>query len=135
MSSSPRPGPSDITAQLRRAVETGDWQSLAEVIHPNVLWGAPEGGGTGCRGRSAVLSRCAALHAEGPRVTVDEIFTFPAAVVLGLHPQRALPTPGPNTAVYQVYDITGGLITRIAGYADRSAALDAAYTGAATTGL
>jgi hypothetical protein len=31
--------------------------------------------------------------------------------------------------VYQVYDVIGGLITRITGYADRSQELEAAYSG------
>lgn len=130
MSSAPGPGSSALTTHLRNAIESADWPSLARAMHPNVSWGAPDGAGSGCRGRTDVLGRSTRLHADGLHVTVDEAFTYPAAVVLGLRTQSTGPTPAPQTTVYQVYDIADGLITRITAYTGRSEALEAAYTRA-----
>ncbi|MCX5052014.1 hypothetical protein OG895_32630 [Streptomyces sp. NBC_00201] len=124
-----RPGPGTVTAQLRKALDTADCRLLAEVLHPNVRWNPPDGGGTGCYTRSHVIRRCARLHALGLWAGVEETFTYPAAVVLGLRIHGAVPPADPQTVLYHVFDVTGGLITRITGYADRAEALEAAFTG------
>ncbi len=131
MSPSHGPGPSAVAAQLRRALDTANWQVLAEVLHPNVCWGHPGGRAGGCRGRSRVLGRCARLCARAQRMTVDETFTYPGGVVLGLQIHGATLRAGPDGTVYQVFDVADGLVTRITGYADRSRALQAAHFGAA----
>ncbi|WBO68897.1 nuclear transport factor 2 family protein [Streptomyces camelliae] len=124
--------PSTMTARLRRAVEAAHWQSLAGLLHPDVACGPPEEGGSVCRGRSRVLSHFARPGADGLRATVDETFTYPAAVVLGLHLAGAGPAPGPPPTVYQVYDLADGLIIRVTEYADRAEALGAAYPSGGT---
>ncbi|MEU9207732.1 hypothetical protein AB0D27_07190 [Streptomyces sp. NPDC048415] len=130
MPSSPRPGKRAVAARLRDALETADCRMLAEVLHPNVCWSPPDGGDTGCHARSHVLSRCSRLHVLGLRATVEETFTYPAAVVLGLRIHGTVPPAHPESVAYHVFDVTGGLITCITGYADRAEALDAAFTGA-----
>ncbi|MGW7426029.1 nuclear transport factor 2 family protein [Streptomyces sp. NPDC054813] len=132
MPSSPRPGPSVVTARLREALEAADCRLLADILHPNVHWNPPEGGETGCHARSHVLSRCSRLHALGLRARAEETFTYPAAVVLGLRIRGTVPPADPESVGYHVFDVTGGLITRITGYADRAQALEAAFTGATT---
>ncbi|MEV6940782.1 nuclear transport factor 2 family protein [Streptomyces sp. NPDC051172] len=130
MSSGPRLGPGAVTARLREALEANDCRLLAEVLHPNVCWNPPDGGNTGCHTRSHVLSHCARLHALGLRAAVEETFTYPAAVVLGLRIHGAVPPADPQTVQYHVFDVNDGLVTRITGYADRAEALDAAFPGA-----
>ena len=131
MSPSPRPGPGpgSVTSRLRKALETADCRSLGDALHPNVRWNPPDEGGTGCHTRSHVLSRCARLGALGLRAEVEETFTYPASVVLGLRIHGAVPPADPDNIVYHVFDVTSGLITRITGYADRTEALEAAFTG------
>lgn len=130
MSSSPSPGPRVVTARLREALEAADCRLLAGLLHPNVRWSPPEGGETGCHARSHVLSRCSRLHVLGLRARAEETFTYPAAVVLGLRIHGTVPPADPESVGYHVFDVTGGLITRITGYADRAQALEAAFTGA-----
>ncbi|MEU3985931.1 nuclear transport factor 2 family protein [Streptomyces sp. NPDC026672] len=129
MSPSSRSGPGSVTARLRKALDAADCRSLGDVLHPDVRWNPPDEGGTGCHTRSHVLSRCARLGALGLRADVEETFTYPAAVVLGLRIHGAVPPADPENAVYHVFDVTGGLITRITGYTDRVEALEAAFTG------
>lgn len=130
MSSSPCPGQRVVTARLREALEAADCRLLADLLHPNVHWSPPEGGDTGCHARSHVLSRCSRLHALGLRAYLEETFTYPAAVVLGLRIHGTVPPADPESVRYHVFDVTGGLITRITGYTDRAQALEAAFTGA-----
>ncbi|MFG2702060.1 nuclear transport factor 2 family protein, partial [Streptomyces sp. NPDC048386] len=132
MPSSPRPGPSAVAARLREALRRADCRLLAEVLHANVHWSPPGGGGTGCHARSHVLSRCSRLHALGLRADIEETFTYPAAVVLGLRIHGTVPPADPDSVAYHVFHVAAGLITRITCYADRAQALDAAFTG--TTG-
>lgn len=128
-----RPGPSAVTARLRTVLDRADWQLLADVLHPNVRWRLLDGTRTDCHGPHCVLSRCARLHALGLRVEVEETFTYPSAVVLGLR-IRSVNRAAPEATVYQVFHLGDGLIIRITGYAERTEALDAAYPGT-TVGL
>lgn len=130
MSPRSRPGPGALTARLREALDTADCRSLADVLHPYVRWNPSDSGGRGCHTRSHVLSRCARLHALGLRAQIEETFTYPAAVVLGLRIHGTVPPADPRTVVYHVFDLSDGLVTRITGYTDRSQALDAAFPGA-----
>ncbi|WP_406442405.1 hypothetical protein OHB00_39995 [Streptomyces sp. NBC_00631] len=131
MPSSPRPGPSAVAAHLREALRRVDCRLLAEVLHPNVHWSPPGGGDTGCHARSHVLSRCSRLHTLGLRAEVEETFTYPAAVVLGLRIHGTVPPADPDSVAYHVFDVTGGLVTRITSYTDRAQALDVAVAGTA----
>lgn len=134
MSPRSRPGPADLTARLREALDTATCRSLADVLHPYVCWNPPDGSGPGCHTRSHVLSLCARLHALGLRADIEETFTYPAAVVLGLRIHGTVPPADPRTVVYHVFDVADGLVTRITGYTDRSQALDAAFPRATAAG-
>lgn len=130
MSPTHGPGPGAVAANLRGALDTANWQVLAEVLHPNVCWGRPGRSAGGCRGRSRVLGRCARLYTRTQRMTIDETFTYPGAVVLGVRIHGATLTAGSGSTLYQVFDVVDGLVIRITGYADRSRALQAAHFGA-----
>ncbi|MFC8513984.1 hypothetical protein [Streptomyces sp. NPDC057257] len=129
-----RPGPGAVTARLREALDTGDCRSLADVLHPYVCWNPSDASGNGCHTRSHVLSRCARLHALGLRARIEETFTYPAAVVLGLRIHGTVPPADPQTVTYHVFDVADGVVTRITCHADRAQALDAAFPGAAAEG-
>ncbi len=123
--------PSTITALLRDALNQGERLRLSNYLHPDVHWHNPHGQGVDYHGRTQVLACYARLHAQGTRTAVEETFTYPQAVVLGLRTcpaQDAPPTPtAEGLLLYQVFHIADGLITHIDGFSDRYAALDAAY--------
>jgi len=123
--------PSTITALLRAAINEGERLRLSQYLHPDVRWHNPHGRGVDYLGRADVLARYAHLHARGMRTAVEETFTYPRAVVLGLltsSPEADAP-PVAELLLYQVFHIADGLITDICGYSDRFTALEAAYTG------
>ncbi|WP_458247433.1 hypothetical protein [Streptomyces sp. MAI_2237] len=123
----PQPGPAVVAARLREALEAADCRLLAAVLHPYVCWNPSGQAGASCHTRSHVLSRCARLHALGLRARVEETFTYPSAVVLGLRMHGAVPPADPQTVVYHVFDVGEGLVTRIGDFTDRGRALDAAF--------
>jgi hypothetical protein len=125
--------PSTITALLRDALNHDERLRLSHYLHPDVRWHNPHGRGAEYLGRTQVLARCAHLHARGGCIAVEETFTYPQAVVLGLVADpEADAVPGARTLLYQVFHIADGLITDIRGYGDRCTALEAACTGSAT---
>ncbi|WP_042411818.1 nuclear transport factor 2 family protein [Streptacidiphilus carbonis] len=122
-----------VTARLRAALSQVDLLPLSPLLHPDVHWVGREAGQPDCRGRAEVLARLAALHQPGGRVAVEETFTYPDAVVLGIGlipegPPKDDSGQGSPTSLYTVFHLTGGLITRIHGHGDRCTALDAAYS-------
>jgi hypothetical protein len=124
--------PSTITALLRTALNEGDRLRLAAYLQPDVRWHNPYGRGVDYFGRAQILAQCAHLHARGLRTTVEETFTYPQAVVLGLLGSPDADAPAvPGLLLYQVFQIADGRITDIRGYDDRYTALQAAYAGSA----
>ncbi|WP_042406181.1 nuclear transport factor 2 family protein [Streptacidiphilus carbonis] len=117
-----------VTARLRAALNQADLLPLSPLLHPDVHWAGRETGQADCRGRAEVITRLAALHQHGGRVAVEETFTYPDAVVLGISPSPQGPPHGDRAQhLYTVFHLNGGLITRIRGHRDRHTALDAAY--------
>ncbi|MGW3142051.1 hypothetical protein [Streptomyces sp. NPDC001139] len=80
-----------------RSLEAADCRLMAAVLHPYVCWNPSGHGGASCRTRSHVLGRCARLHALGLRARVEETFTYPSAVVLGLRLHGAVQPAGHST--------------------------------------
>ncbi|WP_042411653.1 nuclear transport factor 2 family protein [Streptacidiphilus carbonis] len=118
-----------VTARLRTALNQADLLPLTPILHPDVHWSVHDSDRAGCHGRAEVLTRLAALHQHGGRVAMEETFTYPDAVVLGIGLSReGAPKRGRPQTVYTVFHLSGGLITRIHGHGDRYTALDAAYS-------
>jgi hypothetical protein len=122
---------STVTAHLRAALNDADLLPLTGLLDPAVRWTGPDTETADACGRTSVLARLGLLHRQGRRCRVDETFTYPEAVVLGLTTdtggQGDPPRPG-----YTVFHLADGRITRIHGHHDRFQALDCAYTASAT---
>ncbi|MFD1077377.1 nuclear transport factor 2 family protein [Longispora fulva] len=118
---------SQVAAQLKTVFAGDDLDLMATLLAPDVRWGDDEDTDTTCHDRAAVLDFYRALHARGVTARVAETVTGPDVVVARLD----IDWPGPEADErprneYQVFSLTGGLVTDIRGYPDRAAALAAA---------
>ncbi|WP_042379808.1 hypothetical protein [Streptacidiphilus melanogenes] len=114
--------PAQVTAALRAALEGDDLHALLDLLAPHTRWAPTPEAVPANAPRATILNWYAQLHASGTRARIEESFTYPDAVVLGLAQARS-----GSPALYQVFQIGDGRITSVQGHADRYEALGDAY--------
>src|SRR5579883_287921 len=62
----------DLAARLRVAMDDGNLQALATLLHPEVQWGPP-GGPSTCRNKQDVVAWYTRAVGEGRRGSVNEV--------------------------------------------------------------
>ncbi|WP_412544352.1 nuclear transport factor 2 family protein [Longispora sp. K20-0274] len=118
---------SQVAARLEAAFAGNDLDLMAALLAPDVRWGGEEDTDTTCHDRTAVLAFYGVLHARGVTARVTETLTGPDVVVARLDIDWPEPEDDEQPrGGYQVFSLTGGLITDICGYPDRAEALAAA---------
>lgn len=115
----PAPDPrvmAELADRLRAALDTGDPDLLAGLLHPAARW-------AGCTDRGQVLDWYRARHAAGLRVRVGEVVVHGDGIVLGM----TVEGPGADSpdVVYQVFRTVDGMITDISGHPGKADALAA----------
>jgi hypothetical protein len=119
-----------MAARLRDAINTRDMDAFRALIAEDARWG--EGGPDDlrtCHDRNEIIATYKRLLEQGVRGTVTETTTGPGGVACLVEidwPDDASNRRGP--LLYQVFLVTGGLITRIRGCDDRDLALAAIGT-------
>jgi hypothetical protein len=75
----------DVASRVKEALESNDLERFAELLSPDVRWGAPGAAAPACRNRTEVLQRYSKEQAAGRRVaTVSHVEVRGNAVLVGL---------------------------------------------------
>jgi ketosteroid isomerase-like protein len=119
-----------IAAQLRTALHAGDTAALAVLLHPDVHFRPLDTAVPATTGVTHALAWYADRRARGFRTLVEELFTYPDSVVLGLRVTRPEPPETADAArpdlLYRLFRLKDGRVVRIRDFADRTHALTTA---------
>ena len=75
----------DVAARVKGALESNDLERFAELLSPNVQWGAPGAATPACQNRDQVLKWYSKGREDGRRVaTVSHVEVRGNAVLVGL---------------------------------------------------
>jgi ketosteroid isomerase-like protein len=118
---------SPIAEQIRRAYSTRDLGVLAPLLADDVTWGDPDHP-RGCRSRSDVLATFSRVMADGVDGEITELSQGSDGLLCGLTVRwpDEHPRSDDQGALFHVYRLREGLITRIEPYDDRDSAAEAA---------
>lgn len=112
-----------LAGRVRAALESGDLAAIRNLLGPSARWGAPEGhGGADCRDRDQVIAWWARARAAGARAVVTEMTAGPGTLLVGLDVTgtSAAREAGGTARRWQVLTVSGGRITDIRGFGDRT---------------
>ncbi|MGH9018111.1 MAG: nuclear transport factor 2 family protein [Acidimicrobiales bacterium] len=122
------PEPSDIhdlALKVRAALEASDPTAFAELLDPQVTWGAPGAPTPACRNRSQVLAWYEKGRAAGTRAAVTDVAVAGDRLLVSLTVggSDAARERGGAALRWQVLGVRGGHVVDIAGFDDRTDAL------------
>ncbi|HEX4862695.1 MAG TPA: nuclear transport factor 2 family protein [Acidimicrobiales bacterium] len=117
----------ELAPMTRRALESGDLEGYADILDPNVRWGAPGDAAPPCQNRRQVLEWYGRGREQGRRATVLEVVPAGDKVLVSM----MVSTPDEAGQIresqrWQVLTVGGGLVVDIRGYDIRDQALAAA---------
>lgn len=119
-----------IATRVRAALESADLTAFADLLDPNVAWGAPDDNAPSCQNRQQVLTWWGRGRAAGTRARVTELGVHGDKILVGLKVtgNRAAADQGGEADRWQVLTIRGEHVVDIRGFEERAAA--AARAGA-----
>jgi ketosteroid isomerase-like protein len=114
-----------VARQVRTALESADLSAFADLLDPDVRWGAPDAKVPSCRNRAQVLAWYEKGRQAGTRATVTEVTVLGDQLVVGLAVGGTQATPARSGVAlrWQVLTVRGGRIVDIVGFDDRSEAV------------
>jgi ketosteroid isomerase-like protein len=118
-----------IAGKVREALDSADLERFADLLDPNVTWGAAGADPAwGCHNRKQVLAWYANGRAEGRRARVLDVATNRDRILVSL--KVTSPDEEGETDRWQVLTVTGGRVSDIRGYDDQlQARADAGIPG------
>jgi ketosteroid isomerase-like protein len=116
-----------VAAEVRTALESADLDAFADLLDPNVTWGAPGDPTPPCQNRNQVLDWYRQGRAEGRRAHVLDVTSHrdKILVTMKVTDRNPPPTAGEHDR-WQVLTVAGGRIVDIRGYDDQPSAAAAA---------
>lgn len=117
--------PAGLAGKVRSALESGDLDAVRDLLDPGARWGPPEGpGDADCRNRDQVIAWWARARAAGGRAVVTEVAAGPGTLLVGLEVTGtpAAREEGGTARRWQVLTVSGGRVTDIRGFGDRTEA-------------
>lgn len=114
----------DVAARVKVALESADLSAIADLLDPNVRWGAPDDDAPSCQNRNQVLAWYQRGRAAGTRATVTELVVRGDKILVGLKVvgRPAAEEPGSETDRWQVLTIRDNHIVDIRGFDQRTEA-------------
>jgi ketosteroid isomerase-like protein len=120
------PSMTQLAEHVRTALESADLDRFADLLAPDVTWGAPGDPTPSCRDRHQVLTWYRKARALGRPVVLVDVTAYENAILVAL--ATASDTPPPNAVAdrWEVLAVADGRVRDIRGYDDRGAAIKAA---------
>ena len=114
----------ELASQVRAAMAAEDLSAFADLLDPNVTWGAP-GANPSCRSRNQVLTWYQRGRESGVRGSVFdvEIHGDRLLVSMTVRGTEDAQERGGTELRYQVLTVRDGLVVDIAGFEDKAEAL------------
>jgi len=110
---------------VREALARGDFEQVAEALHPEVVWIGVSPGQL-CRNRDEVLTTFREALAAGARVRPEILDEVEGMLVVDPHVE---PPPELNPQLHQVFVVRDDRIVELRDYPDRASALEAVRGG------
>jgi ketosteroid isomerase-like protein len=117
-----------LAGLIGQALEAADLDAYAELLHPDVHWGAPGDPQAPCQNRAQVLAWYRGGRDAGVRATVTETVAAGDRILVGLRVSGAESDPGVGGEVdrWQVLTLRDGMVADIRGFDSRDEATAAA---------
>ena len=114
-------GASAIAEQVEAALRTADLDAFAELLDPDVQWGAPDDNAPSCQNRKQLLSWYQRGRDAGVSADVIEVVAAKDRLLVGLR-VRHDPAGAGARERWQVMTIRAGRVVDIRGFDDRAEA-------------
>ena len=115
----------ELAAQVRKALAAEDVSAFADLLDPNVTWGAPGARNPTCKNRSQVLSWYKRGREGGVRGSVFdvEVLGDQLLVSMTLRGTKGAHERGGTALRFQILTVREGRIVDIVGFDDKAEAL------------
>jgi ketosteroid isomerase-like protein len=115
----------ELAEQVRKALAAEDVSAFAELLDPDVTWGAPGARTPSCQNRSQVLSWYQRAQQAGVRGSVVDIDVLGDRLLVSLRVEgsEGARERGGTALRFQVLTVRHGRIVDIVGFDDRAEAL------------
>jgi hypothetical protein len=114
----------DLASAVRRALDSGDLAQFAELLSPDVRWGAPDDPKPPCRSRRDVIRWYERGKERGHRARVLDVAVHGDRLVVHLRVRdETAPKPDTEQDRWQVLTCARGQIMDIRGFETREEAL------------
>jgi ketosteroid isomerase-like protein len=113
-----------LAGLIGQALAAADLDAYADLLHPDVRWGAPGDPDPPCRNRAQVLAWYRGGRAAGMRARVTETVAAGDKILVGLRVSGTESDPGDAGEVdrWQVLTLRDGMVADIRGFDDRDEA-------------
>ena len=116
--------PEELAERVRHAVDSADAAAMADLLHPNAKWGAPDDPKPSCQNRRQVLDWYQQSRERGVGARVTEVEVRGDKILVGMKVAGRSPDgePGAEVDRWQVMTVVDGQIADIRGFEGRDEA-------------
>jgi ketosteroid isomerase-like protein len=122
------PTAAELADRVGAALEAGDLTEIADLLDPNVRWGAPDDPMPSCQSRDQVLTWYQHAQGAGGEARVTEVTVHGPKLLVGLRVVAGPPVErhGGPVERWQVITVADGRVVDIRAFDDRGDAATAA---------